>query len=115
MIISENWLREWVEFDPDFNALPALLTAAGLETGVVECIKALPKNIVVGHIVQICPHPDASGLTLCDVDTGEAKLVRSVCGAPNVALGAVAPPAARTSTRTSSHDRGWAVLALRRL
>ena len=91
MIISENWLREWVEFDLDFNALPALLTAAGLETGVVEDIKALPKNIVAGHIIQICPHPDASDLTLCDVDTGEAKLVRVVCGAPNVALGAVAP------------------------
>lgn len=91
MIISENWLREWVEFDLDFNSLPALLTAAGLETGVVEDIKALPKSVVAGHVVKICLHPDATGLTLCDVDTGDAKPVRVVCGAPNVALGTVAP------------------------
>lgn len=91
MIISENWLREWVQFDLDFNSLPALLTAAGLETGAVEHIKALPGNIVSGHVVQVCLHPDATDLTLCDVDIGEAKPVRVVCGAPNVALGVVAP------------------------
>ena len=83
MIISENWLREWVEFDLDFNSLPALLTAAGLETGVVEEIKALPKKVVAGHIVRISPHHGATDLTLCDVDSGDAKPVRVVCGAPN--------------------------------
>ena len=45
MIISENWLREWVEFDLDFNSLPALLTAAGLETGVVEEVD-YEKNLI---------------------------------------------------------------------
>ncbi|SVC45709.1 uncharacterized protein METZ01_LOCUS298563, partial [marine metagenome] len=29
MIISENWLREWVDFNLDFASLPEKLTAAG--------------------------------------------------------------------------------------
>ena len=104
MIISENWLREWVEFEPDFNALPALLTAAGLETGVVEELKALPKKVVAGHVVAISPHPGASELTLCDVDTGDSKPARVVCGAPNVSLGAVAP-FAKIGTRLPSGQK----------
>ena len=56
MIISENWLREWVEFDLDFASLPAVLTAAGLETGVVEELKALPNKIIAGHVVRVAPH-----------------------------------------------------------
>ena len=58
MIISENWLREWVEFDLDFNFLPALLTAAGLETGVVEDKLVISKEFVMENMtatVQISP------------------------------------------------------------
>ena len=110
MIISENWLREWVEFDLDFNSLPALLTAAGLETGVVEEIKALPKKVVAGHIVGISPHPGATDLTLCDVDTGDTKPVRVVCGAPNAALGVVAPFARIGSELPAGQKIGEAVI-----
>ena len=47
MIISENWLREWVDFDLGFDSLPEILTGAGLETGVIEEVAPLPESIVM--------------------------------------------------------------------
>ncbi len=68
MIISENWLREWVDFDPAFDSLPAILTGAGLETGIIEEVAPLPDSIVAGYVREIAPHPDADSLTICQVD-----------------------------------------------
>ena len=104
MIISENWLREWVEFDLDFASLPAVLTAAGLETGVVEELKALPNKIIAGHVVRVAPHSGADGLTLCQVDIGGSQPCQVVCGASNVAPGIVTP-LARAGARLPSGQK----------
>ena len=104
MIISENWLREWVEFDRSFNSLPEILTAAGLETGVIEEIPPLSRYIVAGHIRKIAPHPDADGLTLCRIDAGDSKTHQVVCGAPNASEGIVVP-FARSRTRLPSGSK----------
>ena len=101
MIISENWLREWVDFDLGFDSLPEILTGAGLETGVIEEVAPLPESIVAGHIREITPHPDADGLTICHVDAGDSKTHQVVCGAPNVLEGIVVP-FARIRTRLPS-------------
>ena len=101
MIISENWLREWVDFDPAFDSLPAILTGAGLETGIIEEVAPLPESIVAGYVREIAPHPDADGLTICHVDTGDSKTHQVICGASNVSKGVVAP-FARIRTRLAS-------------
>jgi len=101
MIISENWLREWVDFDLAFDSLPEILTSAGLETGIVEEIAALPESIVAGQICEIAPHPGADGLTLCRIDAGDSKIHQVVCGASNVSEGLVVP-FARIGTRLPS-------------
>ena len=101
MIISENWLREWVDFDPAFDSLPAILTGAGLETGIIEEVAPLPESIVAGHVREIAPHPDADSLTICQVDVGDPKTHQVICGASNVSKGVVAP-FARIRTRLPS-------------
>ena len=87
MIISENWLREWVDFDPAFDSLPAILTGAGLETGIIEEVAPLPESIVAGHVREIAPHPEADSLTICQVDAGDRKTHQVICGASNVSKG----------------------------
>jgi len=91
MIISEYWLREWVDFDLDFASLPEKLTAAGLETGVVEDVRPIPESVISGRIEEVATHPDADGLTLCQVDIGTAAMHQVVCGAPNLRVGMIAP------------------------
>jgi phenylalanyl-tRNA synthetase beta chain len=47
--------------------------------------------VVVGHIVEIAPHPDADKLRVCKVDDGAGELLQIVCGAPNAAAGLKVP------------------------
>ena len=48
-------------------------------------------GVVVGHIVEIAPHPDADKLRVCQVDDGSGTLLTIVCGAPNAAAGLKVP------------------------
>ena len=89
MIISENWLREWVDFDTSFEELPELLTQVGLEAGAVSILPSLPKGIVAGRVDLVAPHPDADGLSVCDVDGGRPEKYQIVCGAENVRVGMI--------------------------
>ncbi|XXK23389.1 phenylalanine--tRNA ligase subunit beta [Arenicellales bacterium nBUS_48] len=89
MIISENWLREWVDFDASFEDLPKLLTQVGLEAGAVSVVPALPKGIVAARVDLVAPHPDADGLSVCQVDGGCEEQYQIVCGAENVREGMI--------------------------
>jgi phenylalanyl-tRNA synthetase beta chain len=64
---------------------------AGLE--VEDTVPATPAftGVVVGHIVEIAPHPDADKLRVCQVDDGSGTLLQIVCGAPNAAAGLKVP------------------------
>ena len=48
-------------------------------------------GVVVGHIVEIAPHPEADKLRVCQVDDGSGTLLQIVCGAPNAAAGQKVP------------------------
>ena len=83
MIISENWLREWVGLDLDAQAIADCLTAAGLEVdGVVQASEKIDK-LLVGRVLEVTKHPDADRLNLTKVDIGSEQL-DIVCGASNV-------------------------------
>ncbi|MBR6607038.1 MAG: phenylalanine--tRNA ligase subunit beta, partial [Oscillospiraceae bacterium] len=51
------------------------------------------KNVVVGKILSIEPHPDADKLVVCQLDVGEAEPIQIVTGATNVFPGAIVPVA----------------------
>ena len=82
MILSENWLREWVNPDLDTAELAHRLTMAGLEVDSVAPLAEGLSGVVVAEIVSAVPHPDADKLRVCQVNTG-TETVQIVCGAPN--------------------------------
>ena len=90
MILSENWLREWVNPDLDTAELAHRLTMAGLEVDSVTPLAEGLSGVVVAEIVSAVPHPDADKLRVCQVNTG-TETVQIVCGAPNAAEGLKAP------------------------
>ena len=70
MLVSLEWLRDFVDFDLSTAELADKLTMAGLE---VENIISAPK------------------LSLCVVDVGDGKELSVVCGAPNARVGLLSP------------------------
>lgn len=98
MLVPMSWLREFVPYEGDTQALGDKLTMLGLELeGILHPFSDLA-FIKVGFVAQCLPHPDSDHLHCCKVDLGEAELVDIVCGAPNVAEGqkvAVAPVGSR--------------------
>ncbi len=93
MNISYNWLREYVDLDLEPGAVGEVLTMLGLEVDGIETIGPSLEGVVVGHVLEVQPHPNADRLTLCRVDLGDGEPVQIVCGAPNVAAGQYVPVA----------------------
>ena len=94
MQFPESWLRTLVNPPIATDELAHRLTMAGLE--VEDTVPAAPAftGVVVAHIVEIAPHPDADKLRVCQVDDGSGALLQIVCGAPNAAAGLKVPLAA---------------------
>lgn len=83
MKISYNWIKEYVEFDWSPEELASKLIMTGLEVEEIAEVAPKVENIVIGRIINVKQHPDASKLSLCSVDVGD-KIISVVCGAPNV-------------------------------
>jgi phenylalanyl-tRNA synthetase beta chain len=90
MIISEQWLREWVNPNLDTQALADQLTMAGLEVDAVTPVAQDFSGVVVAEIVSAEQHPNADKLRVCEVAAG-SDTVQIVCGAPNARAGLKAP------------------------
>ncbi|HEU4765356.1 MAG TPA: phenylalanine--tRNA ligase subunit beta [Candidatus Eisenbacteria bacterium] len=86
MKVTWSWLGDWTGLPESPEALAHLLATRGLPVESLEKGTAYDPTIVVGHVLEVAPHPNADRLRLCKVDLGGA--VRSiVCGASNVAAG----------------------------
>ena len=83
MIISEQWLRDWVGVDLNAKQIAERLTNAGLEVDGIESLVGEIDNLVVGKVLSVDKHPDADRLNLTKVDIGSEQL-DIVCGASNV-------------------------------
>lgn len=83
MIISEQWLRDWVRVELDAQGIADCLTNAGLEVDGVKSLGGRIDNLVVGRVLNVSKHPDADRLNLTKVDIGDEQL-DIVCGASNV-------------------------------
>ena len=84
MIISEQWLRDWINLDLDAQGIADCLTNAGLEVDAVESLGGAIENLVVGEVTEVAKHPDADRLNLTKVSVGDGELLDIVCGATNV-------------------------------
>ncbi|PTU86652.1 phenylalanine--tRNA ligase subunit beta [Staphylococcus pasteuri] len=84
MLISNEWLKDYVDVNQNVQDLAEKITRTGIEVDdIIDFTKDI-KNLVVGYVVSKTSHPDADKLNICQVDIGEEEPVQIVCGAPNV-------------------------------
>lgn len=90
MKISYSWLSQYIKVDKPVSEIEEILTDIGLEVEGSEMHESIPgglKGLVVGHVLECVPHPNADKLSITKVDIGEDEPSQIVCGAPNVAAG----------------------------
>ncbi len=106
MKASLSWLKTYVPIHMGASELAEALTMVGLEVESVADRFDFMKDVRVGRVTQVRPHPNAETLRICEVDTG-GRTLTVVCGAPNVKSGivsAVALPGARFPNGTVLRD-----------
>jgi phenylalanyl-tRNA synthetase beta chain len=110
MRVPLTWLREYCDPELDVRAIEQRLTLTGTKVEAIHHQGVRDTGgFVVGHVLDVQPHPDADRLRVCTVDLGMRDgdgegddgdgegPATIVCGAPNVAAGqtvAVAMPGA---------------------
>jgi phenylalanyl-tRNA synthetase beta chain len=90
MVISYNWLLEYLPDPLPINELSNILTSIGLEVEhieTVETIKGSLEGLVIGEVLTCEKHPNADKLSVTTVSIGGETPLNIVCGAPNVAAG----------------------------
>ena len=86
MKLNRKWLHEeFVDLshvsDKEFVEK---LTIFGQKVETYERMDAEIKNVVVGKVVTMVPHPNSDHMFICQVDVGQEELVQIVTGAQNV-------------------------------
>ncbi len=95
MLISYNWLKEFVDISESPQEIADILTLLGLEVeGIEKYVSILGglEGVIVGEVLERKKHPNADKLSVCQVNIGK-EVVQIVCGAPNVAEGQKVPVA----------------------
>lgn len=90
MLVSLNWLKDYVDIELTSEELAHRLTMAGLEVDDVRTVRPNFSGVVVAKILSVRPHPSADRLSLCDVTDG-TETYKIVCGAKNIAAGDIVP------------------------
>ena len=91
MLISENWLRQWVNPDLSTQQLADTLTMAGLEVDSVSAQTPEFSQVIVAKVLSVEPHPDSNRLKLCQLGDGSKQVHQVICGASNVEAGMKVP------------------------
>ncbi len=73
------------------------LTVFGQKVETWERMDAEIKNVVVGRVEEIVPHPNSDHMFICQMDVGKDELVQIVTGAQNVRQGDLVPAALHNS------------------
>ncbi len=88
MFLSYRWLQRHVDLTGvSAQEIAEDLTIHTAEVEGVEPFAPALSDVVVGHVVDRKPHPDADRLSVCTVDVGDDTPLNIVCGAPNVDAG----------------------------
>ena len=99
MKLNRKWLNEeFVDLshvsDKEFVEK---LTIFGQKVETYDRMDAEIKNVVVGKVVTMVPHPNSDHMFICQVDVGQDELVQIVTGAQNVHEGDLVPAALHNS------------------
>ena len=96
MKISLNQLKNYVDINVPVKELCDRMVLAGFEVEEIIDLSESLKNVVVGRIEKITPHPDSDHLQICMVNVGD-EVQQIVTGAQNVFEGAFVPAALHDS------------------
>jgi len=88
MLVSFNWLKEFVDIDQSAEEVAETLTMGGIEVENLSRVGESLGDVVTSRIKTVVAHPNSEKLTLVTLDDG-GKEVTVVCGAPNVSTGQV--------------------------
>jgi len=97
MKITYDWLKDHLQTKNSENQLLEKLTDIGLEVEGIENTSSDFEKFIIAKIVKTEKHPNADRLKVCDVDIGQKKIIKVVCGAINAREGLLtiyAPPGA---------------------
>ncbi|WP_298269272.1 phenylalanine--tRNA ligase subunit beta [Geobacter sp.] len=86
MIITYNWLKEFVDCNLPAEELADLLTMLGLEVEAIRHVGGGLDDVVVALVESKDRHPNADKLSLCKVNNGR-EILDVVCGAQNFKAG----------------------------
>ncbi len=86
MKVSLNWIKKYVDLPKDITNEQIMrdLTIRTVEVEDMVNTGDKFKDIVVGKIIEVNPHPDADLLKVCLVDIGEGEYKQIVCGGENL-------------------------------
>ena len=90
MIVTLNWLKDFIDLNETPEEIAKLLTNSGNEVEEITYQDKYLKNVVVGKILKIEKHPNADKLVVCQVDIGD-KVTQIVTAATNVKEGHTVP------------------------
>ena len=92
-----GWAKEFAKIDCTPQEYADRMTMSGSKVETYACEADEIKNVVVGRILSIVPHPDSDHMVVCQVDVGEAQPVQIVTGANNLKEGDLVPAALHKS------------------
>jgi phenylalanyl-tRNA synthetase beta chain len=90
MKVPVRWLRELVDIDVPLIELRQRLTMAGLEVEEVHEVGRNWREVRIGRIVDLQPHPRREALHVAEVELGDQR-VTVVTGVPNLTVGDLVP------------------------
>ncbi|MEG1331534.1 MAG: phenylalanine--tRNA ligase subunit beta [Eubacterium sp.] len=97
MLVSLNWLKEYVKIDHNPKDFGDILTMSGTKVETIDPICDVVDGVIAGKIMKIEKHPDADKLVVCRMNIGKEELLTIVTSAKNVFEGAVVPVAVEGS------------------
>lgn len=90
MKVSLKWVNEILRTELSADDIVSVLETIGFQVEQCEKKSESIRNVIVGEIKEVLPHPRAQRLSVCTVFDGQTdKSV--VCGAPNVVQGLKVP------------------------
>ena len=84
MKVPYSWLENLVEIDHSIEEISEKLSIGGFEVEDINDFSTQAKNVVVGFVEKVEPHPNADKLNICKVDIGQKNKLQIVCGASNI-------------------------------
>ncbi len=103
MMVSLDWLKEYVTLPGDAEMIAARLTAIGLEVERIVPLGGGFEGVIVGEVQALERHPRADHLWVARIHTGRGAVHQVVTGADNLAVGnrvPMAPVGARLADGT---------------